>query len=342
VEWSWQLARFDPATLNAGVDSVVAEGDRDVHVYFRYPHRKVPRMLSSLAFAVAKPSASENWLTGSGPYRMTVGEGTSGNERRILGLPARGAEKPVIEFVEASGRDARDLLESGVDLLVTSDPTVIEYASVRAQYAAVPLLWDRTYLFLSPGRVQILANRGKPGSVPTSLLDALAKDAVRSDAQGFRAPSWWSDFRVCEAEVARGDTTARELTQRIVALLAAYTGASDDTKALDTALGGARGTRPVGEGVGTTQLNESLRTGTDWGYIVSIPRLSFDACHTAARLVALAPWIGYPDGDLQKAVVPLVDTRRHAIARRDRFGLVGDGYGRVLIVGETPRGTATP
>jgi len=362
VVWSWQLARFDPATLNAAVDSVVAEGDLNVHVYFRYPHRKVPRLLSSLAFAVAKPAAQENWLTGSGAYRMSVtGERRSwGLERRILAEPTRGAKKPVIDFLETSDRDPRDLLESGVDMVITSDPAVIEYASARVHFAAVPLLWDRTYLFLSPGRVRILANGGKTETIPGDFLEALAKDAVRSDAQGFRAPSWWSEFRVCEAEVSvtaaavpeRGQTrrilydsddpVARDLTQRIVSLLSAYTGTSPGTKALDSAVGGARGERPVGEGVARENLNMSLQTGEDWGYIVSIPRLSFDPCHSAAQLIARAPWVGYPNGDLQKTVIPLVDTRKHVIARRDRFGLIGDGYGRVLVVGETPRGTATP
>ncbi|MBP2680939.1 MAG: hypothetical protein H6Q78_802, partial [Candidatus Krumholzibacteriota bacterium] len=53
------------------------------------------------------------------------------------------------------------------------------------------------------------------------------------------------------------------------------------------------------------------------------------------RFFDRVPWIAVLGSDFSSALLPLVDTRTAAIARKDRLGVVRDWYGRVFVtVGE--------
>ncbi len=84
--------------------------------------------------------------------------------------------------------DARNALDTSVDLLVTAEPAVIDYATASAAFLTVPLPWDRSYLLLarSAGTLPDGAGAAHPWRVvrpPDAALAALARDAVRVRAR---------------------------------------------------------------------------------------------------------------------------------------------------------------
>src|SRR5262249_20706920 len=197
---------------------------------------------------------------------------------------------------------ARDLLDAGVDLLVTRDRALRDYAATLQNYAVVPLPWDRTYVYIS-------------ATTGDTRYDGL-EEAVRSDARRAEggSGSWWRDFKGCglgqdsvpavttgqhRILYTRGDPTARELAGRLAALThaVATSRAADDFRA-------------------------ALAAGKDWGYVVALPRVTADVCRSARDLLP-----GWP-----AIVTPLVDTRPTAIARRGaaRWSVDQDGTVHLL------------
>src|SRR6185312_8630230 len=99
---------------------------------------------------------------------------------RSLGVPPTSPRRTSVLPQPDSG-DLRDAIDRGVDLVQTSDPDVIEYASRRSGLTTVPLPWNRAYLLLLPSR-----SAGVGTAIPSdtaSLRAALARDAVRADAR---------------------------------------------------------------------------------------------------------------------------------------------------------------
>ena len=357
----------DALVLDTGIDSAEARGDRTVVVHFREPSRDVPLVLSAAPFSVAKRAAGERWPLGSGPYAVVseddapVESGWLGGPGRTITLaPARRGRAPAIRFVTASARDTRDLLESPIDLMVTEDPTLIEYASGDPRFVTAPLEWERTYALVSAARVRAVSSGGLPPALPPDFLGVLARDALRADARGSRPPRWWEDDRACgafgKAPGARGvimgadpsagsrrvlydadDPTARDLAERIVALAAADTARSRDAAVLAAVVPGLVGgsSAVVARGVGGPELDRSLRAGGELAYIVSFRSRPALPCDEIRRFFDRVPWIAVLGSDFSSALLPLVDTRTAAIARKDRLGVVRDWYGRVFVtVGE--------
>ncbi len=357
---SWPHAAVEFMTPSAGIDSATVAGDRVLHVYFEKSHRSVPRVLSSPVFAVAKPSRDSHWPLGSGYYRIeTLEKGSGGtSNHKALVHTAFGSEGPVIRFIETSIHETRDLLEGEIDVMVTCDPTVIDYAASRPQLLTGALPWDRTYVLLSTTRVQELKRGGKVGTISSDLSDGLAQDAVRSDARGYRPPSWWEDLRGCGelsnavsryAAVPQGadslsglrrvlydldDPVARDLAGRIVALATSSPALSPGTADITSAIPGLTNDRLgiIAEGVTQRELNSSLRSGDDFAYVVPVPRRPPDPCYEARKLMNRAHWLAALEDDFPDALIPLVDTRLHVIANRNRVELIVDWYGNILLM----------
>lgn len=337
----WQ----DAITLHTGIDSAQAEDDNAVRVFLNSRSRTVPRELSSRAFAVWKLPGASRWPTGTGAYRLVRADGG------VVSVRPVGADKPEIRFQHIRTRDARDLLEGQIDMMVTANRGVIEYATDRHDLVATALPWDRTYVLLSVSRAEELRYGHRVAEVSAGFGDRLALDAVRGDARGYESPTWWEDVacrgtsgtsvqpRAALSGLRRivydeADAVARDLAERIISLAATDPSASDDAAAITAAIPGLSVDygNMVAQGLARAQLILNLRDGDEFAYIVSIPRRTPDACYEASRLIERAPWLSHPDIDLGDVMVPLVDTRPHVIARRDRFGLIVDWFGDVLIV----------
>lgn len=357
-------------TLDTTIDSVRVLDDRVLHVFPEHRSGEVPHALASPMFAVVKPSETSYWFFGTGPYALeSETTGTPQTRRSVTVRPAFGRTRPVIRFIETAAEEVRDMLERGIDLMITDDPDGIDYAASRTEYTTQALSWDRTYVLLSTTRVIELHAGGSVGKIPTEFTESLARDAVRVDARGCDLPAWWDDLGSCaiadvEPPLMRGvqdrerddnshvdvpplpcphvlfdegDPVARDLAERIVALAATGPDASPDARAISAAI--PRLNRCItARAVGKTTLARSLERGDDFAYIVSTTRRPVDPCYEARQWLRRAPWLGIDGAGLSRAVIPLIDVRSHVIARTGRFGLSVDGYGNVLVVDEMLQG----
>ncbi|MCH7547926.1 MAG: hypothetical protein IH969_00040 [Candidatus Krumholzibacteriota bacterium] len=371
VATSWENAM----TLDTTIDSVRVLDDRVLHVFPEQRSREVPHALASPMFAVVKPSPTSYWFLGTGPYALDSETSGSPQVRHSVTVrPAFGRKRPVIRFIETSEEEVRDMLERGIDLIITDDPDGIDYATSRSQYTTRALSWDRTYVLLSTTRVAKLGAGEPVGEVTPEFTESLARDAVRVDARGSDLPVWWDDVGRCAvADDAsqnvepppvwryqdperddnldvdtpplhcphilfdEGDPVARDLAERIVALAATAPDASSDAQAIADVIPGLD-SRITARAVGETTLARSLERGQDFAYIVATMRRPVDPCYEARQWLRRAPWLGLDGAGLSRAVIPLVDVRSHVIARTGRFGLSVDGYGNVLVVDEMLEG----
>ena len=238
----------------------------------------VPLVLGDPALAVAKAAPDTSWPIGTGAYWATSATTTA---QEIRAHSSRG---DTLVFRSVTSGDARDLLDAGVDLLVTRDRALRDYAATLKDRTVVALPWDRTYVYIT----------AEDGG---TRFDGL-EQAVRAEARPAEGDAWWRDRRACglgqgsapEAPTgqrrilyARSDPTARELAGRLAAL-----------------------TRAVATARSSNDLSAAVAAGKDWGYVVALPRATVDPCRAARDL--LPPW--------PATITALVDTRATAIVRR--------------------------
>jgi hypothetical protein len=213
------------------------------------------------------------------------------------------ASGKVITFVAGN---PRDLLDGGVDALLTDDPALIDYAATRPRaLAALALPWSRTY--------GVLAVVGLPVTDTAGFRDRMA-DAVSGAARGAGLPEWWREAARCPGSnnppsasraiisdrivYRAGDQHAQEVAERLVALAA----------------------RLRAVGLDEAGFDQAVASGNDFAYVVATPsRVAGDPCRGLTRL-RLEP------GHLAR-LLPLVETRWHLIVRRGRFGVSVDTEG---------------
>jgi hypothetical protein len=293
---------------------VAAEGERVLGVRFREPTTTIPLVFADPGLAVTKSVADRDWLAGTGTYAADTSAG------RVIVTPLRGGGRPVLVLRSSGAGDARDLLDAGVDLLVTDDPAALSYAAGRPGITATPLPWDRTYVLLGVAGVPGISDNQRAG---------LARDAVRVAARPATTASqfWWFAFESCRdtpppftgslpprstrgsLAYADDDRTARDLAERLVAL---------GTVGLVSA-------RALG--VPAAEFAEALAAGGSSHYVVSLPRAALDPCAEVRRLMARAPWLLRAGAGLE----PLVDTRRHVVMRRGAAAFTVDWDGILRV-----------
>jgi hypothetical protein len=272
-----------------GVDSVQELNQRRLRIFLSRGTDSVPRFLADPAL--------------SSPERLATQES---DRPGTIELPATGS-RPVIQFHFLLTGDPRDALDREVDLLVSRDPSLVEYAASRAEFNTFALPWTRTYVLLQPAGAKV---------VGVTLSDAerqsLARDAVRADARAAKPLQWWNEVDGCVGAIAeaspvsrrivynRGDEVARALAERVVALADPGTGL-----------------RAVG--VAGSELTTLLRRGAERAYILALPRQTFEPCRETAAL---------PPG---ARLHPLIDTRAHAIVRKGAPPLTVDWDGTVRV-----------
>ena len=290
---------------------VAAEGERVIGVQLREPMSTVPLMFADPGLAVTRAVPDRDWPAGTGTYTADTSAG------RVIVTPFRGGGRPVLVLRSSDTGDVRDLLDAGVDLLVTDDPAALSYAADRPGTTATPLPWDRTYVLLGVAGVPGISDVQRAG---------LARDAVRVAARPAMAASqfWWFAFETCRdtpppfagsppPRSSRGslayaddDRPARDLAERLVAL-------------------GLVSARALG--MPATDFAAALAAGGSSHYVVSLPRTTLDPCADVRRLLGRAPWLAAPGAGLE----PLVDTRRHIIVRRGAAAFTVDWDGVLRV-----------
>jgi hypothetical protein len=263
---------------------------RTVGVWLARGSHDVPAFLADPALAITKAAPGGDWPIGTGRYWVTGANATPQEIR------AHSPAGDTLLFRQASGNDPRDLLDAGVDLLVTRDRSVADYAATQPAFTVADLPWDRIYVYAA-------------AEPPAHRLDGL-EQAVRGEARrpqggGF----WWEELHACGPPPAaapqapsnrriayvRGDAAARDLAGRIAAL------------------GGG-----TAQALGASDFSRALAAGSATGYVLALPRAAPDPCRAARDL--LPPW--------PVSVAPLVETRARAVVRRGgsaRWAVDGDG-----------------
>jgi len=252
--------------------------------------------------AVAKPVDGSPWPLGTRGARIS-------RELRV-----ERDTLPPIRFLVAPDGDPRDLLDQGVDLLLTRDAAALGYAATMAQLQSLPLPWQHTHVLMTPGRA-----RSSP-ALSEEQRQALAADAVRGEARGAHAPFWWETVPDCELSPAprgnrppptprivydAGDRAARDLAERLVGL----------------------GRFQRAAGLRGAALALARRQGADAGYVVALETQPIDPCRDLQVLSEGSRWLD------PGTIVPLIETRLRAIVRRGRSGVTTEWDGGIVIAG---------
>lgn len=313
------------------VQSVAVVGDRALAITLRSQRADVPLALAHPDLAVAKSVADSRWPLGTRPSRIATDGHPAGASAATV-ITVDRDNLPAIRFLVAAG-DTRDLLDQGVDLLLTRDPATLEYAATLPQFRSVPLAWQRTRVLLAPGRSRSAA------SLSDDARHVLADDAVRGEARGARGPFWWQMMADCEVTLSppqdhstliprivydASDGAARDLAERFVGLVGASGSAA--TAFLDALLPDRPGrTYQRAAGLTGEALARAQRRGADAGYVTSVDSRPVDPCHDLQVLRDGAPWLD------PETIVPLVETRLQAIVRRGRSGVTAEWDGGLVI-----------
>jgi hypothetical protein len=341
VRASWLgIGRGD--TLHPQVDRLIESIDpvaeHTLAIRLRSQRLDTPLALAHPDLAVAKVIGDSEWPLGTRGVRIVAGAGTVPAVASSAIVLARD-NAAAIRFLVAPG-DPRDLLDHGVDLLLTRDPAALDYAATLPQFESAPLAWQRTYVLLTPGRARDVR------SLPDDARQVLAGDAVRGEARGAQGPFWWQTWEGCgiaapsplrnrASPIPRivydgSDSVARDLAERFVALARAP--GADATTILDVILPDRpRRTFQRDRGLTGAALTVAQRLGADAGYIVALDKRTPDPCRDLQALVETAPWLD------PETIVPLVDARLQAIVRRGRAGVTAEWDGGLLITNPTMR-----
>jgi hypothetical protein len=324
------------------VESVATAGDRVLSVTLRSRRVDVPLVLAHTDLAIAKAVPAERWPLGTRSARIAPDAETPASTGpqviTLMRAPMGSASfdpnnLSTVRFLVDPGRDRRDLVDGGVDLLLTRDPAALDYAGTLPQFLSVPLAWQRTHVLLTPGRARTSRSLSADGR------QALADDAVRGEARGAEGPFWWQALPDCEVAPRRSDQSApttgrivydsadpaaRDLAERFVGLASASgPGAAEILDALFPDRPGRTSQRATG--LTGEALTLARQRGNDAVYVMSLDHRPLDPCRELQGVVDDARWLD------PETIVPLVDTRLQAIVRRGRSGLTAEWDGGLLI-----------
>jgi hypothetical protein len=307
------------------LQSIALAGDHALAIVPRSRRVDAPMALAHPDLAISKSADGSPWPLGTRGARIAPGERMLTVTRDPL---------PAIRFVAAPG-DPRDLLDQGVDLLITRDAAAVGYAATLSQFQSLPLAWQRTHVLMTPGRP-----RSSP-SLSEEQRQVLAADAVRGEARGAHAPFWWETVPDCELSPAprgnpppptprivydAGDAAARDLAERLVGLGRV---SSPAAAAFLDALVPDRPRRAFQRATGLSGAALALarRQGADAGYVVAVDSQPIDACRDLQLLLEGSRWLD------PGTVVPLIETRLRAIVRRGRSGATTEWDGGIVFAG---------
>jgi hypothetical protein len=230
-------------------------------------------------------------------------------------VPRVPATNPVLSLTASRTGDARDLIDAGVDVMVSADPRILEYAATRPELRLTALPADRTYLLLTTARSVTGASVRASADDPRfdDLRGSFARDVIRGPAA---SGSWWgSADRVvaCAAppppvearfpsRTASGggrrivypssDRLAGDIARRLVAIAA-----QERESFLRARLSGVLPELVTGNpllvaaGLADGDLSASLMRGDDAAYVLPAPSRALDRCVAWRALRARAPWI---------------------------------------------------
>jgi hypothetical protein len=341
-EWNRML------TPSIAVDSIRTSGLDAIQVYSKLSPNSLRSLLTDPAFVVR--TASESGVVGTGAYRVS----SSAEEKglRLEGIAS--STLPDIVVVQTQN-DLRDLLPSSAQIGLTTDPTVVDYATSLPGLFVEELAAGPTYLLVTRARlnaIRALPEASPLQSVDTDFKEALAGTAVRSLAEAYVGSQLQGlpdhcDLAPSLSETVSGqpqspaprlvfdasDDTSRDIAERIVALQQTLPDGTVGENIRRIFPGFVRGDKAlVPTGKSDLELRESLREGTDAAYIIMLPGSPVVQCLGLESLVQQSAWLQEGFSASPLFAVPLIRTRQFLVAVTAEVpALYVDGYGRMEL-----------
>jgi hypothetical protein len=332
VKQSWLVAQGSRvAPWHESVASAVqVVGERQLEVRLRRAYQDVPRVFADPTLAVARGMDSSGaWPLGTGAYQIVE---SSAAEIHAVPLGSMSGDAlPVLRFFDA-GDDPRDAVDLGADLLVSSEPIVVDYIETFEDLESLPHAWDMAYVVAAPLKTAsgVSTREGPP------LMEVLGSETVRTESRMPVGELWWEDLSACQLTSTwsvpadpgntagrivyrRGDPVARELAQRLVALA--------EPDGLPQIAAEREPLTAVG--LGDERFDRALADGRDLGFVVALPKQVLDPCAMIALMRRSMPWVA--PSDLHRVLVPLLETRGRVIVRRGVGTMVRDWDGAPLL-----------
>ena len=334
---------------NSSIKRLDAPAPEILDVELHAASDSLPGALASPRFALKMSADSSGQVLG--------GSDTPADPRS----PGAERERPILLVVDRESRDERDLLENGIDLMISSDLNVIAYANRLPAYETIPLPHDAGYVLLVTTRVIEPERIDSTGTRAAGWWRSFADGAVRADAREPGGHPWWQRLEGCSPDLfdsgvasrptatfyasgqkrvlyPAGDAVARDIAERVVAL--ALTNAPDDPAA--TFLAASVPRLAEGRGVLTarsadaSEFESSLNRGDDLAYVIRLPVRPYDVCRAYAAVVERAPWLAGHAERAATAIVPIAETRSHLISRTPHPALAIDWFGNIVFIA-TPK-----
>jgi hypothetical protein len=272
--------------------------------------------------------------------RISSSEVVAHGRQWTVTLPAPAGDSSRVRVRSIDATTARDALDAGVDLLVTDDPAIVSYAAHNDELLTVALPWERTYAVFTSESTRLDTS----ATLHLTLAGLLA-DAVRADSRIAERPFWWESSNHCPAPVATrpvasarassrvvylsSDRVAQGLAERLVALAGSRSARGDSVLGTLLPTLSQAGARATATGRSASAFAAALQAGDDVAYVLPLPRFTVAPCHELAILLRAAPWL---ESVHLGRVIPLIDTRSHAIVRRGRLGLSVDADGSLRLL----------
>ncbi len=302
-------------TLYPEIEQILPVGEYTVAIHFSTAHQWFPELLFAPAFTL--PSLEEEYAR--------------------------------LEVVELAGREERDLLEGGVEGMITRDPDVIDYASRRPEWLQLGLAWDKSYVMF----VRTDLSSADVTAFPKSIADNLASDVVPGEARAYHPKAWWEGLGQCEDDAGAmfangvesvktirnvrylsGDPVARGLAERIVALGSGNINmpGMDSLKAIMPGMGKSH-IRWSAKALSARELSSGIvetNDGFDAAFIVSVSRSADNPCSALRKLKQSMPMVFDGLSGKPFPLVPMLDVRPTLLLKKGSANLDIDGSGRLL------------
>ncbi len=290
----------------AALGTVTRASEQELTVLLAASSPTVPLAFADPALAVVKPIRESRWPMGTG--RSWIAEADSGRFVARPVVPETGVGEVDLRIVASEAA----LADDSADVLFTRDPAAAS-AAPRAGRVAVPLPWDRAYGLWGAGAV----------ALPRGFRGVLAAAVGLEAARPAERPAWWA--RACPASRASpptggggrrpprvvgypaGDAVARTVAVGVAALLDSVAAPAEGRRR-------ARAT-PLAEAA----FARAVPSGNAMAVVVPLPARSYQQCAVSPVEPA--------------ALVPLVETRAHALMRIGAAGLALEWDGTPRLVG---------
>lgn len=314
------------------------------------------RLLADPAFLVRRERPGSPWPEGTGPYRL-IDDGPdesatgSGLLRPLRLERMSNAVATRLTIHSVSPAAARDLVDVGVDLLLSDAADLIAYAESQPGLDPAAFAWSRRYVLVTTApAVAGDSSASMPDEARRAERDALARDVVRANARGSVPPWWWEGSASCVRDgpgapsarrapgalgiaYDRTDPTARALAERLAAVAAmGDRGGAGGADRLVPATVLAAGSRVTAVGLAPAELANALRDGVTLAYVIAVPVRVRSPCLAWDRLVRRAPWLDQTGAAGSAGIVPLVETRWTLLHGHDRLGVWLQWDGTPIVV----------